>query len=426
MNQTVARVQYLSGSPASAGALVKRNARLREELRHQAREARLRQSVVRPTSAAFWSAEVRAIAAFRLPLMASFIAIVVVPSLVVAAYFIFFASSQYLSEARFAVRTSEHAGIENLAGGSAFQGLSEVQDSLIIANYVKSLAVVGALEERVGLRRLFSRPSIDWFSRFNPDRPIERLERSWRSQIDTAIESTSGIITVKVWAFSPEDSLTIADAIVGLSEDMVNKLGERTRKDAIAQSQSELERAEARLRRARAAVRDLRNEVGVIDPARTNEGIAKLLGDLESDLVLIDQELSTARRTFSPDAPQFGLLEARRHAIRENITALKARLTTAAGPDKDTLSAIMTRYDTLDLERQIAERQYTAAATALEQARVAAERQGMYLATFVKPVRAQESDWPHRFWIPLAAALAFCLLWLVIVSAFELMRHLKA
>jgi capsular polysaccharide transport system permease protein len=160
--------------------------------------------------------------------------------------------------------------------------------------------------------------------------------------------------------------------------------------------------------------------------ARTNEGIAKLLGDLESDLVLIDQELGTARRTLSPDAPQFGLLEARRHAIRENITALKARLTTVAGPDKDTLSAIMTRYDTLDLERQIAERQYTAAATALEQARVAAERQGMYLATFVKPVRAQESDWPHRFWMPLAAALAFCLIWLVIVSAFELMRHLKA
>lgn len=426
MNQEVASRVRLPERGRSPDLLVRRNSRLREELRRQAREARLQRSVVRPSAAAFWGAEVRAIADFRLPLMASFIVVAVIPTLLATIYFVFIASSQYLSEARFAVRASEHAGLESLSSAAGLGGLAEVQDSLIIANYVKSLAVVEALEERVNLRELYSRPGIDWFSRFNPNRPIERLERAWRSQIDTAIESPSGIITVKVWAFSPQDSLKIAQAMVSLSEDMVNKLGERTRTDAISQAEKELERAEARLRKARSAVRDLRNEVGVIDPARTNEGIGKLIADLESDQVLIDQEIATARRTLSPGAPQFMLLEARRQAVRENIALLKARLTSGSGSDKDTLSAVMTRYDTLDLERQIAERQYTAAAAALEQARVAAERQGMYLATFVKPVLAQEHDWPHRFWMPMAAALLFGLLWLLLVSAFELMRHIKS
>lgn len=425
MNQEVASRVRLPARGGTPDLLVRRNARLREELRRQAREARQQRSVVRPSAAAFWGAEVRAIAEFRLPLMASFVVVAVIPSLLAALYFIFIASSQYLSEARFAVRASEHAGLETLSG-AGLGGLAEVQDSLIIANYVKSLAVVEALEERVNLRQLYSRPGIDWLSRFNPGRSIERLEKNWRSQIETAIEAPSGIITVKVWAFSPQDSLKIAQAIVALSEDMVNKLGERTRTDAISQAEKEVARAEARLRRARAAVRDLRNEVGVIDPARTNEGIAKLIADLESDQVLIDQEIATARRTLSPDAPQFALLDARRQAVRENIALLKARLTSGTGSDKDTLSAVMTRYDTLDLERQIAERQYTAAAAALEQARVAAERQGMYLATFVKPVLAQEHDWPHRFWMPMAAALVFGLLWLLLVSAFELMRHIKS
>lgn len=424
MNQTVASpVRRPPAQSAPPDTLLRRNARVREELRRQARQARMRQSVVRPTAASFWSAEVRAVAAFKLPLLASFITIVVVPSVLVAIYFIFIASSQYVSEARFAVRAADHSGLDGLG---ALQGLAEVQDSLIIANYVKSLAVVQGLEERVGLRALFSRPGIDWLSRFDPERPIERLERSWRSQIDTAIEAPSGIITVKVWAFSPDDSLRIANAIVSLGEEMVNHLGERTRQDAIAQSQAELTRAEDRLRRARAGVRDLRNEVGVIDPLRTNDGIGKLIGDLQSDLVLIDQELATARRTLSSDAPQFALLGARRQATQENIDLLQGRLTDAAGGGKDTLSAVMTRYDALDLERQIAERQYTAAAAAFEQARVVAERQGMYLATFVKPVLAQEADYPHRFWHPLAVALILCLLWLVIVSAFEIMRHLRA
>jgi len=424
VSQSVASVADPQELHPSVETLVTRNARFREELRRQAREMRMRQSVVRPSTTAFWSAEVRAIAAFKLPLMGSFIAIVVVPALIIAAYFVFFASSQYLSEARFAVRMSEHAGIESLSGGGSL-ALSEVQDSLIIANFVKSLAVVEGLEDRVGVRQLLSRPQIDYFSRFNPDKPIERLERRLRRQIDTDIESTSGIITVKVWAFTPQDSLKIADAIVGLSEDMVNKLGERARRDSIAQAQAELTRSEERLRKARAAVRDLRNEVGVIDPVRANEAIAQLLATLESDLLLIDQELATARRTLAPDAPQFAILEARRQAARENIAALKARLTTQAGAP-DTLSAVMTRYDTLDLERQIAERQYTAAAAALEQARVNAERQNLYLATFVRPVLAQENDWPNRFWMPVAAALLLVILWLVIVSIFEMMRHLKA
>lgn len=425
MNQSVAPTPNLPARDATSDALIKRNARVREELRHLAREARQRQPVARASNATFWSIETLTAAKLRLPLWPSFAVLAAIPSLLATFYFCFFASQQYVSEARFAVRTSEHPGIEKLGGLSALQGLAEVQDSLIIANYVKSLAVVEALEERIGLRRLFSKPEIDWFSRFNPNKPIERLERAWRNQMETSIEATSGIITVRVWAFSPEDSLRVAQAIVSLSEDMVNKLGERTRKDAVAQSQAELDRAEERLRKARAGMRDLRNESGVIDPQRTNEGVGKLVTALESDLVLVDQELGTAKRTLSPDAPQFALLEARRQAIKDNIATLKARLTTTAGTDKDTLSAVMTRYDTLELERQIAERQYTAAAAAMEQARVVAERQGMYLATFVKPVLAQEADYPNRFWMSVGAAAIFCLIWLVVVSAFELLRRLR-
>lgn len=425
MNQSLASMQQLPVETATPDTLVRRNARVREELHRQAREARQRKPVARSPGSAFWIGEVRAVAEFRLPLLASFIVLVAIPSVLAIIYFVFIASSQYVSEARFAVRVSEHAGLESLSSLPTMQGVAAVQGSLIIANYVKSIAAVEALEGRVKLRELYSKPSIDWFSRFNPERPIERLERSWRGQTETSIEASSGIITVKVWAFSPEDSLRIGQAIVSLSEDMVNKLGERTRNDAIAQSQAELDRAEERLRKARAAVRDLRNEVGVIDPVLTNEGVAKLIAELESDLVLIDQELGTAKRTLSPEAPQFVLLEARRQAIKDNIATLKARLTTPAGTDKDTLSAVMTRYDTLDLERQIAERQYTAAAAALEQARVAAERRGLYLATFVKPVLAQEVSYPNRFWMSVAAVALFGFIWLIIVSAFEFMRHLR-
>lgn len=428
MSQSVAPPQNTSVARLPGDMLVKRNARIREELRHQAREARQRLPMTREATTRFWSVEALTAAQFRLPLWPSFVALVIIPTLIVSAYFVFFASRQYVAEARFAVRTAESAGLEGMSSFSPLQGLAEIQDSLIIANYVKSMAVVEGLEQKVNLRSLLSNPDIDWFSRFNSSGPIERLERAWRNQMETGIEGTSGIISVKVWAFSPQDALKIAQAVVSLSEDMVNKLAERTRNDAVAQAQSEVDRAAERLAKARAAMRDLRNQSGVIDPVRTNEGVVKLVTELESDLVIVDQEIGTAKRTLAPDAPQFMLLDARRQAIKENIATLKARLTSPIGTQegsKDALSAVMTRYDALELERQIAERQYVASASALEQARITAERKGMYLATFVKPVLPQEADYPHRLWMPLAAAAIFALAWLALIALFELVRHLR-
>jgi capsular polysaccharide transport system permease protein len=164
---------------------------------------------------------------------AGFIFGFVVPALIVVSYVNFGMSNQYTSEARFAVRGGERVSadpIESLTGLSSF---TQAQDSLIVGNYVRSQAIVEDLEHTIGLRETFSRGDVDWLSRFKREDPIENLVKYWRWKIKTNIESPSGIITIRVSAFSPADALRIANAVVSSSERLINTLSSRALHDAM-------------------------------------------------------------------------------------------------------------------------------------------------------------------------------------------------
>ena len=283
----------------------------------------------------------------------------------------YFQSAQYTTEARFAVRTGERATADPIAALSALSNFTQAQDSLIIVNYLKSRAIVDALEQKIDLRALFSRRDIDWYSRFDRDDEVERLVRYWRNQVKASVESQSGIISVQFSAFSPADAKLIADTVVSISEDLINTMSARARRDTLREAEAEVARAEGRLS-----------------------------AKLEQDAV------SAQRNLVGANAPQIQMLRTRMQVIDEQIASLQARITastsqSAASDGGKALGASITRFDQIELERKVAEKQYTEALTALERARMNAGRQTMYLATFVQPILPQEHSWPYRIWFSL-------------------------
>jgi capsular polysaccharide transport system permease protein len=341
----------------------------------------------------------------------------VVPALIVVGYVDFGMSNQYTSEARFAVRGGERVSadpIESLTGLSSF---TQAQDSLIVGNYVRSQAIVEDLERTIGLREMFSRGDVDWLSRFNRKDPIENLVKYWRWKIKTNIESPSGIITIRVSAFSPADALMIADAVVSSSERLINTLSSRALHDAMEDSESELAQAEKRLGEVREALHNLRNAQSTLDPRRTAEGINKLIGELRLERARLEEEANSERRSQVDDsAPQMQLLSARIHVVDDQIAHLERQLTSPTDASATPVSGKITRFDELELERQIAEKRYTLAVTAFERARANAERQRVYLMTFVNPLLPEDVAWPNRFWLSLAGFAAVTALYWIGIS----------
>ena len=77
-------------------------------------------------------------------------------------------------------------------------------------------------------------------------------------------------------AFNPQDALLITATVVTLGEELINKLSVRAQNDLIEQAEHEVTRAE-RLRRARSALRILRNQEGILDPRGQAEEINRLI-----------------------------------------------------------------------------------------------------------------------------------------------------
>jgi capsular polysaccharide transport system permease protein len=341
----------------------------------------------------------------RWPRLAGLILGFLMPAILVVGYIGFGMPSQYMSEARFAVRGGEQVTADPISALTGLSSFTQAQDSLIVVNYVKSRAIVEELERSIGLRKMFSRQDIDWLSRSDENDPIEDLTKYWRGKIKTTVESPSGIITIQMSAFSPEDALKLANAVVSSSEKLVNSMSMRATRDATEQTQSELVRAERRLGEVRAALHDLRNAQSTLNPRRTAEGINKLIGELRLERARLEEDANASRRSqVNEGAPQMQLMRIRIQVIADQIADLERQLTsTTENASTPTVSGKITRFDELELERQIAEKQYTLATEAFERARINAERQKVYLTTFVTPLLPHDVAWPkNRFWLSLA------------------------
>jgi capsular polysaccharide transport system permease protein len=341
-----------------------------------------------------------------------------VPVSLTLAYINLGMSDQYMSEARFAVRGGERVTVDPIASLTGLSSFTQGQDSLIVANYLRSQTIVEDLDHTIGLREMFSRHDIDWLSRFNRNKPIEDLVKYWRWKIKTHIEAPSGIITFQVTAFSPADSLKIANAVVASSEQLINAMSRRALRDAMEEADSELARSEKRLGEIREALHDLRNAQSTLDPRRTAEGINKLIGELRLERARLEEEANAARRSqVNESAPQIQLLRTRIQVVGDQIVDLERQLTSTTETAATPVSGKITRFDELELERQIAEKQYTLAVAAFERARVNAERQKVYLMTFVRPLLPQDVAWPKRFWLSLGAFTAVATLYWIGASA---------
>jgi capsular polysaccharide transport system permease protein len=112
-------------------------------------------------------------------------------------------------------------------------------------------------------------------------------------------------------------------------------------------------------------------------------------------------------------SPQVQLLRIKIQVISEQISDLERLITdTADATSSATISDKMTRFDQLETNHQIAEKQYTAALQTYERARVNAESKKVYLATFARPLLPQDVSWPrHRLLISLMGAAAVAALY---------------
>ena len=329
-----------------------------------------------------------------------FVLCFVLPTALGGIYYGFIASDRFVTEARFALRPAlggaEKAAPDSVGTNAGVPKELLAQDILITHQYILSRPMLEIIEAKLPIREWFSRDQIDYFSRFNPEKPIEKFLKYWRNRVDIEVESSSGIMSLTVNAFDASESLAITKAVMTEAERMVNDLSMRARSDAVAESNREMRLAEERLAKIRLAVRDLRNRDGVLDAQKANETNLKVIGELRAARINLSVQLTMSLRDLAPESRRILDMKAQIKDLDDNINRIERQSASQDPEQKRLLSDALTRFEALDNERKDTEKYYAKVIAANERARIIAARQIEFFSPIVEPVMAESSTQPRR------------------------------
>lgn len=355
---------------------------------------------------------------FKLKGVISFLLLVALPSCLAVTYFAFFAADRYESEARFILRSPGRtisAQLPNILQAAGIARASD--DGYIVREFLESRDAMEVLEKHADLKAAYAAGGRDFiwkFPNFFTSRTDEGLYWQYQRMMSADFDSTTGVSILKMQAFTPEAAQQLAAALLEAAEGLVNRLNERAHQDAIKLADAEVERMKARALTAQAALTAFRERERLVDPSQVTLAVLETIAKLSVEVATLSVQIGELEKT-TRNSPQITPLRSRRSAIESQIAIERRRL---AG-DAQAIAPRIAEYERLMLEREFAAKALIAAMTALETARVEAQRQQVYLEKVATPARPDYPTYPWRVvWclVTLVAGYMVWRMWCILVK----------
>jgi len=151
-----------------------------------------------------------------------------------------------------------------------------------------------------------------------------------------------------------------------------------------------------------AADRPVRDcDVAVIGGGPAGIAAATAAGSIETrlqeQLIAANARLTTLETYMRDDAPTLRVLRATIRSLEQQRQLLARRVTGREDDGPVTLSGALAGYEQLESRRKFAEAAYQLALRGVDEARASADRQHVFVASFVPPAMPQEASYPRRW-----------------------------
>ena len=320
---------------------------------------------------------------------------VIVPTALAVIYFGLIASDVYISESRFVVRNPQRqaqTGLSTLLQGTGFSRSQD--DTYSVHDFVLSRDALKELDEKLAVRKTYGSSEVNFIDRFpglDWDDSFEAFHRYYRNHVTIDYDTVSSITTLKVRAFTAEDSTKINDLLLKMGERLVNNLNDRSRQDLIKTAEQEVAIGEEKVKQAAVALAGFRNNQSVFDPDRQSTMQLQGVSRLQEEQVGTETQLNQIQRV-SPNNPQVASLRNRVETLRKTIASETSKVA-GGGASLTSKSGAFERFA---LEKTFAEKQLAGSLAALESAKSEALRKQLYLERLVQPNLPDTAVEPRR------------------------------
>lgn len=346
---------------------------------------------------------------FRVAFVAAFLIGFALPLGAGLAYFGLMVTPQYEAETRFVLRSALPVLSNDSEPSDAnVASLKIVQDTLVVISFLESPALVQRLDDEIDLDAYYARPEIDPLSRLTAGQSLEDKTAYFGDFITASVSSVSGIVTVKVRAFTAQEAQDVLNAVFLLAEERVNLLNQTIWASVFDVADRNFAAASDQLRAVRDRYAQLQNETGVFDIELEAEALSDVITTLRTELIDLENRRS-ALRLEVPETHITVQRLTREIGVRSTQLSQLEDDVASARTDGVTLSGNQQLFDALEVEIDVAQDRFKTAALELEQAKMLNSTQLLYLDRFVRASLPQDSTYPN-YLFEIARLLVLCLM----------------
>ena len=320
-------------------------------------------------------------------------ALVILASLLLVVYFVFIASPRYVSEAQFVVKEAggQDSSLLGLSGlGAVSPGM---RDALILQTFLQSREMATALDKSVSLKAHYERSDWDGLSKLPSGSTTEDYVEYYQNHVEVIHDELSDVLKVEVQTFDADYSLTVAQALLTISEKFINDLGAKMASEQMGYAQKEVERSYSILTKSQSDLINFQDKFKLYSPEQQGGALMAAINGLETEIITEETELKSLLAFMRNDAPEVKVKKIRLASLREQMAQEKKRLTSK---DQQSLNKINVNYQEIKLNTELAADLYKSALAGLETVRAEAYRKLKHLLVIEHPALAQEDKYPRR------------------------------
>lgn len=322
---------------------------------------------------------------------------VLLPTILLALYYVFIAADRYVSKAQFIVEGDDPGSVSIAALGFLTPGGGEAGlDAELVKTFVLSPAMVEYLDEELQLREHFSSPDIEFFSRLSADASRESFLSYYLRRVDVVIAEKAPILQLEVQGFDPQFARRLAEAITKRAERFVNDVSQSLAREQVAFVHGELEKANDRLHKDTAHLVDLQNRNRMLDPVAETQAVAQIIGGLQQEQSRLRTELKALESFLSATAPEVVAMRKKIAAVESQINQERAKQVKAG--ERQPLNDLVLEFKERELSVKVALDIYQGSLKSLEAAKLDASRKVKHLVQISAPTLPDESGMPRRLY----------------------------
>ena len=328
----------------------------------------------------------------------SFVSFVIIPTAIVALYYILLASPRYESQALVSLKQNNPMQIaENpmsaMLGGAASP---TIQESYLLINYIQSAQMLNNLQTHLNLKQHYQNSSVDFISRLSKSADNLDFLKYFNKMVSLEYNIQSNAITINVQAYTADQAKKTLDEIITKSQASVDNISHTLAQNKMRFSQIQLKEIKQKALSAQNKLVEYQNKRGILDPESSMTSKTTLIGELKGQLAASETQLTNLKSYMNPGASEI-------KAIEQQIVALKTQINKERdeflkenpNSDKSELDDLISNYPWLKLNAEFAMNEYQSALQSFETAKLQNQSQQIYLVDVVQPTLPDTAKYPR-------------------------------